>query len=470
MIKKIVAFTAVVILISAQSCKKFLEVTPQFEFTSATAIASLDGLQKTTTGAFNQLQSSSLYGGGIIAYSELLADFVTCLPQNDYSLAQLRSRQMNSNNAEAAGQWDAAYAAIYDVNLVLQNADKFASQNAPAVATMKGECYFIRGIMYFELVRIFAQPSGYTPNDSHLGVPIVLVPGTITTGQSTPRSTVAQVYAQIESDLDSAYALLPTSTSARASQAAAAGFLTRAYFTQHNYQQALNWSNIVINNYGFSLTDSLLSPYNQKGNATTTETIFQEINQGLSVQNGVVYNDFHINFFGYVDFSMSPAFISYLQADSAAGSLRYSEVYTLGFNRQTGQSVYATNKYNGNGDNVCNMRLEEMLFDRAESNAWLGASASVVRADYNLSRVRAGLLPDNSTTGQAALIAACRGERDIELAMEGDRFYELKRRQQGFYEPEDPSIYFAWNSNQLIYPIPYQEVLENKNMVQNPGY
>jgi hypothetical protein len=117
------------------------------------------------------------------------------------------------------------------------------------------------------------------------------------------------------------------------------------------------------------------------------------------------------------------------------------------------------------------MRLEEMLFDRAESNAWLGASASVVRADYNLSRVRAGLLPDNSTTGTTALVAACRGERDIELAMEGDRFYEIKRRQNGgFCEPEDPSICFQWNSNQLIYPIPYQEVLENKNMVQNPGY
>ena len=46
---------------------------------------------------------------------------------------------------------------------------------------------------------------------------------------------------------------------------------------------------------------------------------------------------------------------------------------------------------------------------------------------------------------------------------------EIKRRQTGFYSPESGQ-YYPWNSPQLIYAIPEQEVLENKNMVQNPGY
>jgi hypothetical protein len=83
--KKLISILVLAAVMTAPSCKKFLQITPQETFTSEIATSSLDGLTKTVTGAFNKLQSGNLYGGGIIANSELLADFVTAQSISDHS-------------------------------------------------------------------------------------------------------------------------------------------------------------------------------------------------------------------------------------------------------------------------------------------------------------------------------------------------------------------------------------------------
>jgi len=491
--KKFIITIAVSVALIVGSCKKFLTINPQFEFTSTIATSSLDGLSKTTIGEFNQLQSTNLYGGGIIANSELLADFVYADPISDFSLNQLRTRQMNSINAQAGGLWGDAYRAIYIANVVLQYAPSFYSQNPSQVQLIRGESFFVRGIMHFELLRMFAQPSGFTNNDSHLGIPIVLTPGTISSGQNTPRSTVAQCYAQIESDLDSAYALLPASPQTIASQAAAAAFLTRVYFTQHQYSNALTWANIVINTPGLALNPTDSAIYSASGSASgtgfTPETVFQQItyagSTGLAgtssqtqqdINNGTLIGDFYATSTIHPTFrcntNTGSLFDQSYVADSAAGGHRWNELFgyaTIGLPPELIRHLY-TKKY-GNGSlymNVTVIRLAEMILTRAECNERLGASDATVRADLNLIRVRAGLLPDNTSTSPA-LLNEIWAERDYELAFEGDRFYEIKRRQITFNSPESGQQ-FSWNSSQLLYPIPIQEVQENKNMIQNPGY
>jgi len=468
--KKIIVALTLFTGLTISSCKKFLVIDPQFEFTSTIATSSLDGLTKTTTGAFNQLQSSNLYGGGIIANSEMMADFTNSDPIADYSLNQFRTRQLDANNSQSGGLWSDAYRAIYIVNVVLQNLPNFQSQNPGQCNLLRGECYFIRGIMHFELVRMFAQPWGYTSDNSHLGVPLQLVPGDVTHGQNVPRSTVAQCYSQIIADLDSAAALLPANNSAIASQTAAWGFLTRVYFTQNNFQQTLNYANLVINTSGLSLNDSVTTIYNQTGITPTNETVFQCISIAPNdLSNGVLIGRFRWLPVSPATCYLSNYFAPYYKADSAAGGLRWKELYRYSSDGVGGPRYYWCQKYNNSSMNITVMRLPEILFDRAEANAQLGNSDAAVRADYNLVRQRAGLLPDNSTSGQTALINAVRSERDYELAIEGDRFYEIKRRQTGFYSPESAQ-YFPWNSPQIVYPIPLQEVKQNTNMVQNPGY
>jgi hypothetical protein len=58
------------------------------------------------------------------------------------------------------------------------------------VNELMGESYFVRAVARYEILREFAQPSGYAADDSHLGIPIRLTPAASTTdGQNTPRST-----------------------------------------------------------------------------------------------------------------------------------------------------------------------------------------------------------------------------------------------------------------------------------------
>ena len=483
--KKLLSIPLVLALIAVSSCKKFLEISPQQTFTSEIATASLSGLTKTVTGAFSTLTSANLYGGGIIANSELMADFVTADPIADYSLNQFRTRQLDPYNSQSGGMWDDAYKAIYIVNVVLQSLPNFQAQNPGQCQLLKGECLLIRGAMHFELLRMFAQPSGYTTGDSHLGVPLQLLPGAVNTGQSVPRSTVAQCYAQIESDLFVAAQLLPATSGPSgqtfATQGAAQGFLTRVYFTQHNYQQALMEADSVIGlaGYGFGLCqlnatvgaiDSVSSVA-----SSSPETIFQVISTPTTYYaNNVLINRFRVLALTAAQCYMSQAFTPYFQSDSAAGGYRtagyaplYPELYTL--SSVDGPNYYYCNKYNQIGMNMTVIRLAEILLTRAECNIQLGNSTSSVLSDLNLIRTRAGLLPDNTTNNPTALLNEVRAQRDLELAVEGDRFFEIKRRQISFASPESGQV-FQWNSPQLVYPIPLQEVQENKNMVQNPGY
>lgn len=64
---------------------------------------------------------------------------------------------------------------------------------------------FLRALVHFDLVKVYAQNYNYTTDASHLGIPIVLkIPGP---NDNLKRNTVENVYAQILGDLKDADAL-----------------------------------------------------------------------------------------------------------------------------------------------------------------------------------------------------------------------------------------------------------------------
>ena len=478
--KKIAILSLMFVAVTITSCKKYLDVKPQQTFGNNLAVSTLQGLQTGVVGAFSQMQSGNLYGGGIIANSELVADYInpSTTIQVDFSLGQLYTHQFNAYNSAAGGMWNDAYGAILTANTVLQYLPNFQAQDPTTCNQLKGECLFIRAAMHYELVRMFAQPSGHTADDSHLGVPIRLTPGTATTGQNTPRSTVAQVYAQVIADLTAAEALLPADRKSVGSgtvglnfvsKYAAEAFLAKVYFSQNDYTQAENYASMVLS-AGFTLNDSIAptstaSVYSQLGGVSTNETVFQVINTTTDdPASGTLHGRFSVAPFGSTvpGYSLNTPFATILQSAQAVGDIRYAKLYKKSFGQ------YFCQKYSPQFANVAVVRLAELYLIRAECKAQLGASDANVRSDYNMTRLRAGLFVDNSTSGATALINAIRAERDLELAMEGDHYFEVKRRKGSFNTPGAGVL--AWNAPTMIYPIPAQEVNANKNMVQNPGY
>jgi hypothetical protein len=126
------------------------------------------------------------------------------------------------------------------------------------------------------------------------------------------------------------------------------------------------------------------------------------------------------------------------------------------------------------------LRLAEMYLNRAEANAKLGNDQLALN-DVNLLRLRAGLRDDQlysvaDLIDMASVLDAVLEERQLELAFEGHRQFDLFRNNRplvraykGYHgadndrynhrvEPTDPRV---------IYFIPEREINVNPNLVQN---
>ena len=433
-------------------CDKYLEVVPEYKLPAESATSHIDSLQKITVGAFNQLQSGSLYGGGLIANSELLSDNWDASPISDFSLNQLRTRDMNTYNGVANGLWNDGYRAINMANIVLEFLPIHQAQNESKANLLKGECLFIRAVCHFEMLRMFALPANYTSDNSHLGIPIRLNAGSANEEQNNQRATVEEVYQQIIFDLEQSIILLPEDKSSRVSKWAAMAFLTKVYFQKNDFANCINWSDQIINSGQFSLNSTVNEIYNLSGWNFSNETIFQIINIPEDNSNGTLTGRLKSNSVTYSS--------HFTDAISNQDDLRTTNLYTF-------LSVPYLKKYSNTAMNVTVVRLAEILLSRAESKFMLDYPHESVLEDINLLRERAGLLSDDTCDDPDELLTSIRQQRNIELGFEGDRFHEVKRH-QGTFESELGT--FKWDDPKLVYPIPQQEMDQNENMIQNPTY
>lgn len=433
-------------------CEKYLEIIPEYKLPAESATSHIDSLQKITNGAFNQLQSGNLYGGGLIANSELLSDNWNASPISDFSLNQLRTRDMNAYNGAANGLWVDGYRAINMSNIVLEYLPIHQNQDQQKASLLKGECLFIRAVCHFELLRMFAMPTGYTEDNSHLGIPIRLSTGSANDEQNNPRSTVEEVYQQIISDLEQSVSFLPNDKSTRLSKWAAMAFLSKVYFQKNDFVNSLIWSDQIINSGEFGLNSSVDEIYNLSGWNFSDETIFQIINIPEDNSNGSVTGRLKSNSVTYSS--------QFIEAISNPDDLRNTSLYTF-------LEVPYLKKYSNTAMNVTIIRFAEILLSRAESKLMLDYSHESIFEDLNLVRQRSNLPTDDECDDHDELLNSIRQERLVELGFEGDRFHEVKR-QQGTFISELGT--FEWNDPKLVYPIPQQEIDQNQNMIQNSGY
>jgi hypothetical protein len=365
-----------------------------------------------------------------------------------------------TNNSQVSATWLTAYDVINRANNVLANLGKL---DTPAQqASVEGEAKFIRSLVYFDLVRTYARAWNDGTPATNLGVPLVLTP-TLSVADATPvtRNTVAEVYAQIITDLTTAEARLTTSAGLNtfsASRYACAGLLARIYLQQGNYAAAATAANRAISsgarlnayygdNYG----------YNQATNTTsqlvgnTAEDIFTI---QISAQSGTNQLNTFYSRARRADVNINAQFLNLFEA----GDSRRTVYFT------TSGTTYTT-KYDALYGNIKLMRLDEMLLTRAEANFRAGTTTGATPlADVNTIRARAGL-PALTTVSLAAILK----ERRIELAFEGFRLGDLKRNQESTTDPLTQAA-IVWNSPRLVFPIPLREINVNANLKQNEGY
>jgi tetratricopeptide (TPR) repeat protein len=354
---------------------------------------------------------------------------------------------MIATNSEAYYQWYNAYQVINSANNILS---ALSVVNAADTNRVKGEALFLRGMMYFDLVRFFALQYKFSGGNTQMGVPLVLTPTHgINSSSYVSRNTVEEVYNQVIADLKTAAEKLPADNDVYASRGAANALLARVYLQKGDYANARSAADSVIESGVYQILPDYASVFDNDNN--TAEDIFAT---QITPQDRF---SAMTEYFSVPDYGGRDGDIEILPAHLdlyPAGDTRKGLFFTWGGN-------YFTGKWNNQYGVVNLIRLSEMYLIRAECNVRLGtAVGDTPENDYNVVHTRAGLTAIGTATLDTILY-----ERRLELAFEGFKIHDVRRLHENVdvYPYDDPK---------LILPIPARELDANPALKneQNQGY
>ena len=431
----------------------FLQVEPKQSISSNQALSSEQNVLAALNGAYNDLSDNDLYGGQYMMSPDLLADagdiqWVGTFASPD----EIIRKNIQTNNLFVENQWTDAYETINVANNVLSALDEI--EDSQERERVEGEARFIRGVLYFELVRLFAQPWNAGDPGSNPGVPLILEPTrSITEDDNVTRNTVQEVYDRVITDLDSAQILLPESNGIFADTYVASAFLSRVHLMQQDYQEAAEAANRVLQSGQFQLAPTFAGAFNNVEDIPEYIFAIQ-----ISSQDGL--NDLNTFYAaqddgGRGDINILEQHLNRYDSTDARGDFFYTDPATGDIRTQKWQDNEA------DGANIPVIRLAEMYLTRAEAN--LRASGATVgpnspAEDVNEIRTRAGLDTVSTVTVDEVL-----RQRRLELSFEGNLLHDLKRTGRSVGP-------LSFDAEELVYPIPQRECDANPEIGQNPGY
>ena len=449
------------LLLSLSSCKKFLNVLPVNDVSDQVTIVDATSSETAVRGVYRSLAggyaasggtgTGSYYGGLFETFGYLGGDDIVWTGSQSV-IQQFITHNIASNNGNLETVWTGIYQTINGANQVIA---KVPLVTDPTFATgqqsqLTGEGYFIRALCYFDLARTWG------------GVPLTLTPTTTATQKnSIGRSTLAQTWAQVLSDLNAADSLLSlpaTQNPLRANKETAWALKARYYLYQKDWADAEAYASKVladVTNY------QLLAPFSSwflpASAVATRESVFE------LAYNATYTNSSRSNW-------QPPAnggTRQWAPGDSIVALLNNP---LIGGGRSALVAQTSTGLWYGNlfyrspaTDPSYIIRIAEVYLIRAEARAEQNELSDAL-SDLNAVRSRAGLA-GSTAIAQSDILLAIENENRIEFALEPHRWFDLVRtgRAQAVLGITDP--------NQLLFPIPVNEVtLSNGVLTQNPGY
>lgn len=464
---------------SLSSCRKFVEVPPP---TTQLVTASVFNDPSTATAAQINIyfQMWNLLGSYYI--SENLGIYSDEL--QSYASSDLVQSELYTNalipTASTQIKWPNYYTYIYIANAVINGLQTASGVTSAVNNQLTGEALFVRAYWHFYLTNIYGD------------VPLVLSTD-YTMNQKLSRVSRLQVLRQVVTDLQQAQGLLnsnyvdasdtaSTTERVRPNKAAAAALMARAYQYLGDYSKdASQYANAeaqataVIGNNFYSL-----SPLNAVFLKNSNEAIWQ-----LQTPSNAQYDTF--DGFGYILLSAPAANGSLYSTSLSVQLLNAFETGDQRLNNWVGTytttalptaTYYFPYKYKNrtlkNQEYNMVLRLGEQYLIRAEARAQQGNTNGAI-ADLNMIRNRAGLPNYAGATDKASLLAAILHERQVELFSEwGHRWFDLCR--SGNANPVmsvvTPQKGGTWSmdGHQLLFPIPQNDIINDPNLTQNPGY
>lgn len=450
------------------SCSdSFLELTPQQSVSDTEALTNLEDFQSSITGIYNKISGSDYYGRYMLLIPDVMADDVKQNAQanriEDYAEHIVRLSDPDANNL-----WTTMYEGINAANAIINSEVVLSDAVREQQENIIGEAYALRGLIYFDMVRFFAQHYTFTTDASHLGVPIVL---TFDASSEPSRNTVKEVYDQVVSDMTMAISLMNSNSrsgnSNTLSSTSVMALLARVYLYQEDWGNAEAMATDVIDSGGYSLLSNE-NYYDLWTLDNSSESIFE-----ISMTEAD-----NVGGQGIAGLYLPEIFGDYLPANDVVSLYDTEDVRLSTFEEDpqlNGEfAPFRMIKYpDVNGfDNIKVVRLAEMYLIRAEARTKIGTNIAGAQDDLDMVHQRA--LPtasDNADTG-IALEDAIFLERRLELAFEGQRLWDLMRKKMDIVRTQctAATCLIPYGSDTVILPIPQNETDANPNIEQNPGY
>ncbi|MDZ4666594.1 MAG: RagB/SusD family nutrient uptake outer membrane protein [bacterium] len=405
-----------ILFLSLGSCRKWLEIYPEGVQLEENAVKTQADLGLILVSCYDAMANH--YNGRVQFFNELMGDNLE-KPQSGFTVP-IYLRTTNYFNSDVAGLYGDLYNVVFRLNYILLRMEDGTIVVDNAFKTrVTAEVKFLRAMIYFDLVRIWAQPIGTTADNSHLGVVIRKLP------ETTPkaRGTVAENYNLILTDLGDAINNLPPSNGNYATQDAAKALLAKVYFQMNDYAKVKDVCNELIPKYTMDTT------LNRFVNAlNSSEKIFSFVSTGTGDNRAAAY----INNYRFLNTTNpSPIRMSKsLYLEATADTLdRRSKFYVI-YNQGSSAETYCISKFNYDFLSNPISYLTQLKLMRAEALAILGSDLSTAIGDVNDVIERAygnqnNNLPTNTIAPDVILVV--RKQRRLEFPMEGARVQDLKR-------------------------------------------
>jgi len=468
------------------ACKKsFLDVPPQAQQPAVVFWQNADDAGKAVNSIYAQLRTWGNTAFPALAVESMGSDEAekgSSANDSDY-LNTYDNFTVTSTEGQLGGFWQAQYQNINLCNQVLDNVPGI-NMDASLKARYLAEAKFVRAYSYFRLVRAFGD------------VPLRLTVPKAASEFNIPRTPKAQVYTAIESDLNDAAAVLPqaypSADLGRATKGAALALHAKVAMYQQKWADVLSLTNSVMT-LGYDLYPNYEQSF-RTNHENNIESVF-EIQCELLLNNKDASNSQYSQVQGVRGSVAGWGFnvpTAILASAFEAGDVRRDAtiifrgettpegdaIDPIGDNPMYNQKSYVpfslivSGYTEGSQQNVRVIRFSDVLLMNAEAANELG-NPTLAKSSLNRVRARArggvaGVLPDVTTTDKDALRTAIWKERQVELAMESDRYFDVIRqgRAAAIFGPK------GWKANKNeVWPIPSTEIdLSAGTLTQNPGY
>lgn len=443
-----------VLITGSIGCRKFLDRKPLQATLEDLGQGGLEGL------AFGLYSSFTDRNGSYHGFSSIPYFGIHCFRDDDSELgsdgveaSDWRSMydafQYNKQHWSTQIYWEQTYNLVYKANTLLQYADSLGLNDAASNVNVS-EARFFRAFAYFNLVRSFGEVPKltnriYSPNDA-----------------KKPKSSVAEIYALIDEDLNYAIANLPDNWLNSAGNNLYPGRLVRytamalsakTKLYRQDWAGALGLCQAIISSGKYSLLNNYATNFQVAGE-NSSESLFevQAANDAKSVINSGYEFGLEQGSRGSGDWDLGWGWNipnSNLVNEYEAGDKRKAtSILISGADDGYGRTVPSTlvqpywnrkiypeptmQASTGNRQNKwlnhSLIRYDDVILMAAEAANEIGGATNNTNATnwVNMIRTRAGL-GSIAYASQLQMRNAIKKERRFEFALEGERFYDLVR-------------------------------------------